>query len=71
MYDDAIMVALVVSISLFLTVIIAKSIGCTLPILAKLCRLDPAIMASPIITTLVDCCALTVYFSIAVHLLDI
>ena len=71
MYDDAVMVALVVSISLFLTVIIAKSIGCTLPILAKLCRLDPAIMASPIITTLVDCCALTVYFSIAVHLLDI
>jgi len=62
-YDQS--VALVVSVSMFFTVIIAKAIGCTLPLLAKAIHLDPALMASPIITTLVDACSLTILFTIA------
>lgn len=57
--------ALVVAVSLFLTVILAKAIGCTLPMLAKKVNLDPALMASPMITTLVDTCSLAVMFGIA------
>ncbi len=57
--------ALTVGISLYITVIIAKSVGCLLPIGAKQLKLDPAIMASPIITTIVDACALASYFLIA------
>ena len=55
----------IVSAAMFFTVLIAKSIGCTLPLLAKKVGLDPALMASPIITTLVDACSLTILFSIA------
>lgn len=64
-------IALVVSITLVATVIIAKIIGGGLPILAKKIKLDPAIMAGPLITTVVDTIALLVYFSIAVKLLGI
>ncbi|MBR0442944.1 MAG: magnesium transporter [Clostridia bacterium] len=66
-----IMVAMVVSISLFLTVVVAKIIGCTLPLLAKRIRLDPAVMASPFITTIVDALSLMLYFEVAVHMLHI
>ncbi|MDR2514115.1 MAG: magnesium transporter [Christensenellaceae bacterium] len=65
------MVSLTVSLSVFLTVIVAKTIGGLLPIVAKLCRLDPAVMASPLITTIVDAIALIVYFLFAVNLLHI
>ena len=58
-------VALVVSMTMFVTVLIAKTIGCSLPLLAKLIHLDPALMASPIITTIVDAASLLVLFSIA------
>ena len=58
-------VAFVVSLAMFFTVIIAKAIGCTLPLLAKSVHLDPALMASPIITTLVDAASLTILFTIA------
>ena len=58
-------VAFVVSLAMFFTVIIAKAIGCTLPLLAKAVHLDPALMASPIITTLVDAASLTILFTIA------
>ena len=58
-------VAFIVSLAMFFTIIIAKSIGCTLPLLAKAIHLDPALMASPIITTLVDACSLTILFTIA------
>ena len=58
-------VALVVCITLIVTVVAAKIIGCTLPLLAKLCKLDPAVMASPFITTIVDALSLFVYFQIA------
>lgn len=54
-----------VSLTLMLAVIIAKVIGGTLPLLAKKLRLDPAIMASPIITTIVDALTLMIYFAIA------
>ena len=62
-YDKT--VAFVVSLAMFFTIIIAKSIGCTLPLLAKAIHLDPALMASPIITTLVDAASLTVLFTFA------
>ena len=58
-------IAFTVVITLFFTVIIAKSIGATLPMLAKKLKLDPAIMASPMITTIVDVLALMIYFNIA------
>ena len=64
-------VALVVSLAMFLTIIIAKSIGCTLPLLAKAVHLDPAMMASPIITTLVDAASLTILFTIATRVLNV
>lgn len=59
----------VICISLFVTIILAKLIGCMLPLLAKKCGMDPAIMASPLITTLVDTCSILVYFQVATHLL--
>ena len=57
--------ALVVSLTLLATVILSKAIGCTLPLLAKKCKLDPAIMASPLITTIVDASSLMIFFYIA------
>jgi len=65
MHDRNATLALVVSLSLGITLVVAKSIGCTLPILAKKVNIDPATMAAPIITTIVDCTALIVFFSIA------
>ncbi|MBE6777201.1 MAG: magnesium transporter [Ruminococcaceae bacterium] len=61
----------VVSLTLFFTVFIAKIVGAILPMLAKKCKLDPAVMASPFITTIVDAVALIVYFNIAVSVLKI
>lgn len=58
-------VALVVCITLAVTVLMAKIIGCTLPILAKKIGFDPAVMASPFITTIVDAISLIVYFRVA------
>lgn len=59
---------LTVSISMGVAVVLAKTIGCVLPILAKAVRLDPAMMAGPLISTVVDAIALVVYFSIATML---
>lgn len=64
-------VALVVCITLVITVFIAKFIGCTLPIIAKKIGFDPAVMASPFITTIVDAISLLVYFRIASMVLGI
>lgn len=64
-------VNLAVCISLFLTVVLAKVLGGVLPIIAKKFKLDPAIMAGPLITTVVDAVALIAYFSIARILLKI
>ena len=57
--------------SLLLTVILAKMVGSILPIAAKKIRLDPAIMAGPLITTIVDAVALSIYFGIASKFLNI
>jgi magnesium transporter len=65
MYGRSSSLSLTVTASLLITIVIAKSIGCILPMVAKKLRLDPAIMAAPIITTLVDGTSLAVYFSIA------
>ncbi len=63
------MIAISVSGALFLTVILAKSVGGLLPILAKKLKLDPAVMAAPLITTLVDAVAIIIYFTFVSHLL--
>ncbi len=63
--DVTAQVALVVAVTIFVEVIIAKIVGCALPILAKSLKLDPAVMASPFITTIVDAVSLIIYFSVA------
>lgn len=62
-------VATVVSLTLMITVCVSKSLGCVLPILAKKLKLDPAIMASPMITTLTDACSMLVFFNLAMGFL--
>jgi magnesium transporter len=64
-------VALVVCITLFVTVLCAKLIGCILPMVADKIGFDPAVMASPFITTLIDAVSLIVYFQIAKMVLGI
>ena len=64
-------VALVVCGTLIITVIVAKLVGCSLPMLAKKIGFDPAVMASPFITTIVDALSLFIYFTIATNLLSI
>ncbi len=64
-------VAAVISLTMLLTVLVAKLVGCTLPILAKRIGFDPAVMASPFITTIVDALSLVIYFKIAAMLLSI
>lgn len=66
-----VLVALTVCLTLVVTIIIAKLIGCTLPMIAKKLNFDPAVMASPFITTIVDACSLLIYFYIAKLLLGI
>ena len=63
--------ACVVGITLVITVIISKSLGCILPILGKKLKLDPAIMAAPLITTIVDTCSVLVFFNVAVMIMNI
>lgn len=60
---------LTVTLTLVLVVIIAKLVGCTLPIIAKKLGSDPAVMASPLVTTILDAVSLLIYFSIATILL--
>lgn len=64
-------VALVVSLTLVITVILAKVVGGLLPVAAKMLKIDPAIMAGPLITTIVDAMALFIYFNLATSLLAI
>ena len=68
---QGIRVALVVSLTVFFTVCIAKLVGCTLPMLAKRLGFDPAVMASPFITTVVDALSLLVYFAVAARVLGL
>ena len=69
--DITLMVDLVVCLSLAVTVVIAKAVGCALPMVAKVLGADPAVMASPFITTIVDAVSLLVYFMFAKGLLNI
>lgn len=65
------LVAFVVCLTLFVTVVVAKLVGCVLPILADKIGFDPAVMASPFITTIVDALSLLVYFNVAGMLLNL
>ena len=69
--DITLSVAFVVCSTLVLTVLCAKVIGCTLPMIAKKLGFDPAVMASPFITTIVDAVSLMVYFRIATVVLHL
>lgn len=64
-------VAVVICLTLLATVTIAKTIGCMLPMIAKKIGFDPAVMASPFITTIVDACSLLIYFQIATSVMHI
>ena len=64
-------ISIAVSITLIIAVMLAKMVGGTLPLVAKKLKLDPAIMAGPLITTIVDALTLTVYFTIASALLGL
>ncbi len=68
--DVTMMVALTVCLTVLLVVIFAKIVGCTLPMLAEKIGIDPAVMASPLITTLTDAVSLLIYFAIARMLLN-
>ena len=65
------MIAFVVCLTLVMTVILSKLVGCSLPILAKRLGFDPAVMASPFITTIVDALSLIIYFRVACTMLHI
>ncbi|MFY9379973.1 MAG: magnesium transporter, partial [Acutalibacteraceae bacterium] len=58
-------VYIVTSLSLICAVVLSKAIGCSLPIIAKVFKLDPALMAGPLITTIVDALVLIIYFVLA------
>lgn len=64
---DGVMISLVVAATLLFVVALAKLVGCLLPLLAKAVHLDPAVVANPFITTIVDALALIVYFALASH----
>ncbi len=63
-------ICLAVSLSLFATVVLAKIVGCMMPMLAKVCKLDPAVVASPFITTIVDALSLIIFCLISMGLLQ-
>ena len=69
-YHD-IKLATVVGLTLIATVVMSKCFGCILPMLAKKLKLDPAIMAAPLITTIVDTCSVLIFFNIAVVIMHI
>lgn len=64
-YPDQIIIAALVSVSLICAILVGKSTGAALPMLAKAARIDPALMASPLVTTVVDVLALVVYFGLS------
>ena len=69
--DITLAVALVVCVTLALTIVCAKIIGCIMPLLAKKLGFDPAVMASPFITTIVDAISLLIYFMMASAILGL
>ena len=71
MYPGQYLVGVTIGIALFCTVIMAKSVGGILPLIAARLKLDPAVMASPVITTIVDAGSLLIYLNTASFLLRI
>ena len=69
--EGGIRIALVISATLFFVVVLAKLVGCVLPLIVKSVKLDPAVVANPFITTIVDALALIVYFALASRLIPI
>ena len=69
-YQDLAM-AVVIGITLVGTVLLSKLLGCLLPMLAKRLNLDPALMASPLITTIVDTCSVLLYFNVAMRVMKL
>ena len=63
--------SIVIGITLIVTAMVAKSLGCIMPMLAKKLKLDPALMASPLITTIVDTCSVLVFFNVAILVMKI
>ncbi len=68
-YNDF-QLAIVITLSIMGTVIIAKFIGCVLPLVAKKVKLDPALMAAPLISTILDTCSMLIYFQIATMIFE-
>ena len=68
-YDYTLQISLVVSLALFATIVVAKIVGAFLPLLAKKCHLDPAVVANPFITTIVDVISLIIFCSFSVAML--
>ena len=64
-------IAITVGLTLIGTTILAKTLGCILPIVAKKVNLDPAIMAAPLISTIVDTCSVMLFFNIAIIILGL
>lgn len=70
MYGDPLL-AFAIGLTMIATILLSKTVGCVLPLVAKKCRLDPAIMAAPLITTLVDTGTILVYFAIVTRIFHI
>ena len=70
-YPGNTMICALVAVSMFLTIILAKTLGAILPMAAKALHFDPALMASPMLTTIVDACSMVIYFNLASRLLNI
>ena len=64
-YPGHAMICMLVAVSMFLTIMLAKSLGALMPMLAKALHFDPALMASPMLTTIVDACSMVIYFTLA------
>ena len=69
--DVTVMVAFTVSVTIVFVVIFAKSVGCTLPMIAEKIGIDPAVMASPLISTITDAVSLLIYFALATLILHV
>ena len=70
MYPGNTVICAIVAVSMLLTVVLAKTLGALLPMGAKALKLDPALMASPMLTTIVDACSMVIYFTLASHFLS-
>lgn len=63
-FEQSCLIAFVVCVTMAITIVVAKLVGCALPIIAEVLHLDPAVMASPFITTIVDAISLLIYFGV-------